>query len=112
MSWQRLFILALIVFPVSHLAGQEFSEKNFDHYTTANGMSNNIVTGLEQDSAGYVWIATGGGLNRYDGSRFIQFHSTSDTLSLAAEEISGITWLDKHRLAVYAAGLHIIDTRT
>ncbi len=113
MNLQRLLIVLLLLSPVSHLTGQELSENNFDHYTKAEGMSHNTVTAIAQDSAGYVWIGTSSGLNRYNGSRFVQFHSNDDSLSLVSEELTGITWLDKHCLAVYAAaGLHIINTRT
>jgi putative methionine-R-sulfoxide reductase with GAF domain len=98
--------------PATYLAGQEFAENNFDHYTTANGISHNTITGIVQDSTGYVWLSTYGGLSRYNGSRFIQFHSNDDSLSLPSELLSGISWLDRYRLAVYASGLHIVDTRT
>jgi ligand-binding sensor domain-containing protein/putative methionine-R-sulfoxide reductase with GAF domain len=94
------------------LRAQNFSENEFRRYTTASGMSHNSVTAILQDSTGYIWIATPSGLNRFNGSRFVQFHSTEDSLSLAAEEVTGMTWLDKHRLALYTAGLHIIDTKT
>jgi hypothetical protein len=97
---------------ITQVTGQELYENNFDQYTRTNGLSHDNVYTITQDSAGYIWSATSSGLNRYDGSRFIQFHSTSDSNSLAAEELSGMSWLDDHRLAVYTAGLHIIDTRT
>ena len=90
MNLQRLLILLLLLFPVQHLIGQEFSENNFEHYTKAEGMSHNTVIGLAQDSTGYVWVATSYGLNRYNGSRFVQFHSNSDSLSLGSEELTGM----------------------
>src|SRR6266508_2670865 len=112
MKQLRLLILLLLLFPVNELTGQRVSEKNFTRYTTAEGISHNTITGIAQDSAGYVWIATASGLNRYDGSRFIQFHSNSDSLSLAAEDLSGMVWLNKNQLAIYTIGLHVIDTKT
>src|SRR5678815_5913546 len=89
MKHQILSITLLLLLPISDLIGQEFSEKNFDQYTTASGLSHNVVNAILQDSAGYVWIATASGLNRYNGSRFIQFHSTRDSLSLVSEDIGG-----------------------
>src|SRR5215211_3468960 len=110
MNRQQLFIL-LLLFPVSVIGQTEtFLEKNFDQYTTSSGMSNNTVTGIMQDSTGYIWIATSSGLNRFNGSRFVQFHSNNDNSSLAAEDLTGLTWLDKNRLAVFTVGLHIINT--
>ena len=112
MDRQRLLIWMLLLIPVQYLAGQEFDENKFDHYTTADGMSDNTVNAITQDSAGYVWAATVSGLNRYNGSRFTQFHSNDEVHSLASEDLPGMAWLDKYRLAVYMTGLHIIDTRT
>ena len=91
---------------------QALKEEDFDHYTKANGLSDNYVTGIAQDSTGYLWIATQWGLNRFNGYNFVQFHAGNDSNSLAAEDLRGITWLDKHRIAISGAGLHIQDTRT
>ena len=88
------------------------TEKNFDRYTTETGLSHNAITGITQDSTGYIWIATSSGLNRFNGTRFVQFRSTDDTLSVAAEELIGLSWLDKSRLAAFTSGLHVVDTRT
>ncbi|MBC7826541.1 MAG: histidine kinase [Chitinophagaceae bacterium] len=108
----RQYLLIIFLFPASHLFGQQLTENYFDHYTIASGMSDNTVTGIAQDARGYVWIATAAGLNRYNGSRFVQFHSNDDSLSLPAENIARLTWLDQHRLAALTVGLHIIDTKT
>ncbi|HEX6180299.1 MAG TPA: two-component regulator propeller domain-containing protein, partial [Chitinophagaceae bacterium] len=88
------------------------TERNFDRYTTETGLSHNAITGITQDSTGYIWIATSSGLNRFNGTRFVQFRSTDDTLSVAAEELLGLSWLDKSRLAAFTSGLHVVDTRT
>jgi len=109
---QRTWNVLLTMLLACRLAGQTFSENNFVRYTTAEGMSHNTVTAIKQDSIGYIWAATASGLNRFNGTRFVQFHSSSDSLSVAAEDMNGMTWLDAHRLAVFTSGLHIVDTRT
>jgi ligand-binding sensor domain-containing protein len=109
---QRLLVFLLLLFGVSDLSAQRVSENNSVRYTTADGISDNTITGIAQDSTGFVWIATASGLNRYDGSRFVQFHSTSDSLSLASENLTGMVWLDNNQLAIYTTGLHIINTKT
>jgi len=96
----------------NQLRAQEFEESNFRLYCKEQGLSNNIVTSLAQDSIGYVWIATASGLNRFNGSNFVQYHSSNDTQSLPAEFVRNLVWLDKHKLMASAGGLHIIDTRT
>ena len=49
----------------------------FDHYTTREGLSSNMVTALSQDGNGHVWVATDFGLNRFNGSTFKRFGSAS-----------------------------------
>lgn len=109
---QRLLLIFLVLQVTGRLAGQAFHENDFDHYTTASGLSHNTITGISQDSTGYVWITTFHGLNRFNGSRFVQYHSSSDSNSIASEDLTGMSWLDRHRLAITTAGLHIVDTRT
>src|SRR6185503_17771983 len=101
MKRQRLVILLLLLLPGTFLPAQDFHESDFVRYTTTDGLSSNGVTGIAQDSVGYVWAATSAGLNRYNGNRFTQFHSSSDSSSLIAEELAGMVWLDKQRLAVF-----------
>ncbi|HYC29846.1 MAG TPA: two-component regulator propeller domain-containing protein, partial [Chitinophagaceae bacterium] len=105
------YLLFLCLLP-AFVSGQQLNEKNFDRYTTDCGLSHNYVTAIMQDSTGYVWISTASGVNRFNGTRFVQFHSSTDSLSMASEEVAGMTWLDKYRLAVFTTGLHIIDTKT
>src|SRR5262245_24731772 len=45
----------------------------FRHYTTADGLSQDQVSGLATDAEGFLWIATVGGLDRFDGERFTRF---------------------------------------
>ncbi|HKK63103.1 MAG TPA: two-component regulator propeller domain-containing protein, partial [Bacteroidales bacterium] len=39
----------------------------FQNFSLEQGLSNNTVNHILQDSYGYVWIGTGNGLNRFDG---------------------------------------------
>src|SRR4051812_10450679 len=113
MNWQRIIMVFLSCIAVYDVSAQQLLEGDFDHYTKKDGLSHNIVTGLAQDSTGYIWITTDYGLNRYNGNRFVQFHGSDDSLSLSAEALTGATWLDKERLAIYTgSGLHIINTRS
>ena len=43
---------------------------SFDVYTTKNGLSNNHITDIKQDSSGVLWISTFRGLTKYDGRKF------------------------------------------
>ena len=43
------------------------------HFTSKDGLANNTVRKIFQDSKGFIWFATVDGLNRYDGNTFITF---------------------------------------
>lgn len=45
----------------------------FDHLSIEEGLSQGTVTRVVQDPAGFIWIATESGLNRYDGTRIQRF---------------------------------------
>ncbi|MFL5808517.1 MAG: histidine kinase, partial [Flavisolibacter sp.] len=107
-----ILLAGLIKFGNQPLAAQELSEKNFKLYTKQDGLSRNTITGIAQDSIGYIWTATPSGLNRFDGTNFVQFHNNDDNLSLPSDYIKGLEWLDKWRLAAYGDGLHIVNTCT
>ncbi len=47
--------------------------------TTADGLANNTVRMIMQDSKGFVWIATSNGLCRYDGTRFRNYRPATNT---------------------------------
>ncbi|WP_207632916.1 sensor histidine kinase [Foetidibacter luteolus] len=57
-------------------------ENQFTRYTTAEGLSSNVVTGIVQDNKGFIWIATSNGLNRFDGSSFKKFDKSTPKTSL------------------------------
>jgi len=107
-----LMLFALSVQSFNLIRGQEINERNFVLYTKQQGLSDNFITDVTQDSTGYLWIATGFGLNRFNGNNFTQFHSNRDTCSLPVESVTGLQWLNSRELAANTGqGLHIVDTR-
>jgi ligand-binding sensor domain-containing protein len=109
----RLLYCFLYCFLTSLVSAQVIDEKNFTHYTTKDGLSNNVINSIAQDVYGYIWIATNKGLNRFDGSTFQQFYSDTSQNSLPLDFIHNLRWLDKEQLGVITvSGLHIINSRT
>lgn len=57
--------------------GMAFSQNNkqiaFRELTVEQGLSQNSVVSIAQDSTGYMWFATQDGLNKYDGKHFVHF---------------------------------------
>ena len=50
------------------------------HLGVEDGLSNNYVRDIVQDSQGCIWIATELGLNRFDGCRITTFKSNNSQL--------------------------------
>ncbi|MBC7829662.1 MAG: hypothetical protein H7122_18105 [Chitinophagaceae bacterium] len=46
---------------------------NIYKYSIQDGLVNNDVLKIYQDSQGFIWICTRGGLSRYDGTRFTNY---------------------------------------
>ncbi len=64
----------------------------FKHIDLTDGLSQNTVNDVFQDSEGYLWIATQDGLNRYDGYDIKQYlPSRSDSTSISDNFIWNIT---------------------
>ncbi len=89
-------LLSQIVF-----AQTELQDLSFQYLTINEGLSQNTVLAIAQDSTGYIWFGTRDGLNRYDGYTFKQYFSDySDINSLSSNEITaldvtpnGIIWI-------------------
>lgn len=64
-----ILIVLLTVFHALNAAAAFMApELNFTHYTTENGLPSNNIRDIIQDSDGFMWFATDGGLVRLDGS--------------------------------------------
>ena len=64
-----------------------FSRYNFRFITEAEGLPNNCVTAILKDSRGYVWMATQGGVGRYDGYRFLTYTARGETDALKSNYV-------------------------
>ena len=62
---------------------------SFKHITVEDGLSQNTVTSIHQDSLGYLWFSTRNGLSRYDGYDIKVFESKkNDSLTLSGNSIN------------------------
>ena len=65
--------------------------QSYDRITLDNGLSQSNINCITQDSTGFIWFGTNGGLNRYDGSEFKVFlHSKTDSTSIANNIINNV----------------------
>ena len=45
----------------------------FDHFSTEDGLSSNLIFSMSQDPSGFLWLGTDFGLDRFDGKLFKHF---------------------------------------
>lgn len=67
----RLLPIILLALACAHAAVAGTYHRLYGH----DMLSSKLVTGICQDSRGYVWIATDYGLNRFDGVYFTQYYA-------------------------------------
>ncbi|MCX6271323.1 MAG: histidine kinase [Bacteroidetes bacterium] len=65
-----ILVTFYMLFSVFQALSQEFSYK---HYSIPEGLVQTQVRCMFQDSRGYIWVGTKGGVSRFDGQRFANF---------------------------------------
>ncbi|MGI4744330.1 MAG: two-component regulator propeller domain-containing protein [Janthinobacterium lividum] len=66
-------LLLLLLAPAAWAQDAAPSEFRFEHITVDQGLSHSDAMAVAQDRAGFIWIGTNRGLNRYDGHRLKQY---------------------------------------
>ena len=69
-SLNALYRLPLLLIFCGSVLCARPQQPAFHHLTVENGLSQNAVIAIGQDSREFIWIGTPNGLNRYDGYRF------------------------------------------
>ncbi len=68
--WKSLLICVLPFVGLSVGYAQSYQ---LISYQTDQGLPNNMVKGITQDTTGFIWVATDGGISRFDGKNFVNF---------------------------------------
>jgi signal transduction histidine kinase/ligand-binding sensor domain-containing protein len=77
----------------------------FNNYTTANGLADDRVNGLLEDSRGFIWLATGEGLSRFDGTNFKNFFARkNDSTALPGNMIIQLNEYRKGFIIMVSSG--------
>lgn len=71
-----IILVSILVMTGSSLHAQEKAIR-FQHITTEDGLAQNMVDCILQDSQGFMWFGTWNGLSRYDGYKIEIFNSES-----------------------------------
>lgn len=91
------------------------SPLRFERLSLEDGLSQNSVLAMLQDSQGFIWFGTQDGLNRFDGYNFTVYKNDPDdanSLSLNSvislhEDDSGALWV-----GTWGGGLNYFDVRS
>ncbi len=79
--------IALLAFPVL-LPADELRFDYVEHISIEDGLSHNTVWDIHQDRRGFLWFATGSGLNRYDGCDLkVYRHDPDDPESISRSQV-------------------------
>ncbi|MFT4092409.1 MAG: two-component regulator propeller domain-containing protein [Niabella sp.] len=89
MACKRLSVTVHLLLLFASLSAQEAYK--IKYLSSSQGLSNNSVRCIYQDSRGFIWLGTYDGLNRYDGYEFkILRNRIADSTSLPHNYISAI----------------------
>ena len=74
---RHIFRISLVflsaVCSIAVVAKENIAQYSFDIYTQENGLPNNLIQCIYQDSKGWIWVGTSQGLSRFDGYGFRNF---------------------------------------
>ncbi len=88
---RRFALLFILVCAVAYSAQAQKESLYFERIDIKNGLSQNTVNEIIQDSRGFMWFGTKDGLNRYDGTSFKVFKAIPhNKTTLGNNQIRGI----------------------
>lgn len=119
-TWRRW---GALVFAAVLAAGPAPASENrtpflsLERYGLDQGLSQLSVTSMVEDDAGFLWIGTQEGLNRFDGQRFVAHrrHSGAIGTGLSSSSIDALAFESTHSrlwIGTNDAGLDVMDLRT
>jgi len=98
------------------LLSSEAPTLRMEHIGVANGLDEGSVNSIMQDRQGYIWIATQGGLHRYDGHKFKIYTAVPfDTTSLSTSWVNYTSEARKNGdlwVTTFGGGLDRMDRAT
>lgn len=94
-----LLILAAFLLEIADMNATTLNY-SFEGITNNNGLTHNTVFDICQDHKGFMWFATDGGLNRYDGQNVKQYYTQLSQRSLPANSVQCLAYTSDNKLFV------------
>lgn len=89
---QKQFFVYILFF-ISHISVGQVQHFNFTAYNVENGLPQSQTFSIKQDSLRHLWIATLGGVARFDGKTFTNYTTEDSLLS----NFSRAILIDRHQ---------------
>jgi signal transduction histidine kinase/ligand-binding sensor domain-containing protein/AraC-like DNA-binding protein len=111
----KILNIRSVFFLILFLSNSYSQEIHFKHITSDEGLSQNFISAILQDSKGFMWFGTKDGLNRYDGYSFIVYqHNPFDSTTISDnyitslfEDSRGYIWI-----GTLSGGLNCFERKT
>ncbi len=114
MSLWRFSAAVLLGFTL--LAGELRAQGHvyFEHIDKSTGLSNMAVSSIVQDSQGFMWFGTQGGLNRYDGYEFKTYKKKPFDSNSLSHDLIQTLYMDRDDILWIGTynGLNRFDLKT
>lgn len=112
---RAILITFLFSFIISNFSIAQSPNVVFSHLSVKDGLSQNSVTAILQDSQGFMWFGTHDGLNKYDGTGFKSYRQERNNPNSISnnyiwdlyEDANNVLWI-----ATFGGGLNSIDLKT
>lgn len=98
-------IVLSLLLPVASARAETVQEMFFSRLGADDGVSQGSVMSIAQDSAGFLWLGTEDGLNRYDGEEILHFfRDRSDPGALPSNYVASLATDSRGRLWIGTGG--------
>ena len=95
-AFNKVILLFLCCLQITH--SQDFNKYHTERLTIADGLLDNTIRQIAQDSLGFIWMGHVG-LQKYDGTGFIDYlHDPDDDRCIRSNSINEIFVDSKKRL--------------
>lgn len=93
MPFKNIFYIQIFIL-ISTLISATETSYMFDRISKDQGLSSNSVSAIQEDSRGFLWIATQSGLNFYDGYKFKVFNNDPFNENSLAHDLVQSLYID------------------
>jgi len=117
MLFARTLLALLLLLPLrrpAHAQDTAPGDFRFEHLTVDQGLSHSDAMAIAQDRAGFIWVGTNHGLNRYDGYQLKQYWlpingsgTSGNRIKVLHTDPAGRLWVGTER-----SGLSLYNPRT